>query len=106
MFCTDSFFPLNLAKLELRRVVTRHTLNIGELEIYTVEIEHNDAAQRLQGLAEKALVDSGIKNQLQPHTLSGKIWRMLGNLDSLDGIVSTIDEVAKVCCRFLNSPRS
>ena len=58
----------------------------------------NDAAQHWKDLAERALVDSDIKNHLQPHTLSGKIWKMLGNLDSLDGIVSTIDEIAKVRC--------
>ena len=82
--------------LGLRRVVTKQSLIIGELEIRVQEIEHDDAAQRWKVLAERALIDSDIKNHLRPHTLSGKIWKILGNLDSLDGIVSTIDEIAKV----------
>ena len=82
--------------LGLRRVVTKQSLSIGELEISIQEIERDDAAQHWKVLAERALKDSDIKNHLQPHTLSGKIWKMLGNLDSLDGIVSTIDEIAKV----------
>ena len=82
--------------LGLRRVVAKQSLIIGELEISIQETQHNDTARHWKVLAERALVDSDIKNHLQPHTLSGKIWKILGNLDSLDSIVSTIDEIAKV----------
>ena len=87
-----------LAKLVLRRAITGHSPNIGELTMDIQAIRHIDAIQHWKGLAETALADSDVKNQLSPHTLSGKIWKMLGNLDSLDGIVSTIDEIAKVRC--------
>ena len=90
-----------LAKLLLRRAIMGHSPNIGELTMDIQAIRHIDAIQHWKGLAETALADSDVKNQLSPHTLSGKIWKMLGNLDSLSGIISTIDEVAKVRFVFI-----
>ena len=89
--------PPNIVTLVLRRVVSGKSIIVGEIEVYIYEIKLDDAVERLKLLAERALADSDIKNQLQPHTLSGKLWRILGGLDSLSAVMSTIGQVAKVC---------
>ena len=42
-------------------------------------------------------IEQDIKNErLQPDTILGKVWQLLGELDNLSEIISKIDELAKV----------
>ena len=70
---------------------------IGKIDITVGKVDPFDTTKNWNAQAENAVNDSDIKNQLQQHTLRGKVWKMLDHLDSLSGVVGAIDQAAKVC---------
>ena len=77
--------------------MAKYSIFVAEIVIRIEQVDRDHVAREWKELAERALTDSDIKNQLLPHTLSGKVWKILGNLDSLGNIIGAIDQVAKVC---------
>lgn len=63
----------------------------SRITISAATITHQDATRRLVGNAQAATIQ-----QLDPNSPAGKVWHLLGRLDVLSGIISKIDQVAKV----------
>ena len=78
---------------------------MGKITITVREADALRTTQHWNAQAKNAVDESDIKNQLQQHTLRGKVWKMLDHLDSLAGIIGAIDQAAKVCvtCILTNS---
>ena len=78
---------------------------MGKITIIVREADPLSTTQHWNAQAKNAIDESDIKNQLQQHTLRGKVWKLLDHLDSLAGVVGAIDQAAKVCvtCTLTNS---
>ena len=57
----------------------------------------NDKIAACRTVAEAAIEESNNDKRLGPNTVLGKVWQLLGRLDALSGIISKIDQLAKVC---------
>ncbi|KAK7684524.1 hypothetical protein QCA50_012471 [Cerrena zonata] len=83
--------PYNTQRLILRSIKGLNSPTTSYIKISTTTITHQDATRRLVGNAQAAAIQ-----QLDPNSLAGKIWHLLGRLDVLSGIISKIDQVAKL----------
>ena len=60
------------------------------------EIDDETAAILSQHNANTVINKREADRQLKANTLRGKVWIVLGRLDSLSGIIGKIDQLAKV----------
>ena len=62
------------------------------------KIDDETAADRAQQKANAVISKREADRQLKANTLRGKVWLVLGKLDSLGGIIGKLDQLAKVGC--------
>ena len=86
---------LDIASVSLKSVRDQKPTHIARLEV-SVNIL-NDKIAACRTVAEAAIQESNNDKRLDPNTVLGKVWQLLGRLDALSGIVSKIDQLAKVC---------
>ncbi|KAK7676730.1 hypothetical protein QCA50_020306 [Cerrena zonata] len=83
--------PRNTKCLNLKSIKDPNSPITSCITISAATITHQDATRRLVGNAQAATIQ-----QLDPNSLAGKVWHLLGRLDVLSGIISKIDQVAKL----------
>ena len=71
---------------------------VGEIVLQVEIIGDETAADRAQQNANAVISKREADRQLKANTLRGKVWLVLGKLDSLSGIIGKIDQLAKVGC--------
>ena len=69
--------------------------SIGSIRVKIHALDDTEVARELT--AEIKHSKDNFKDPLDPTKLPGKIWQLFGKLDSLSGIISKIDDLAKVC---------
>ncbi|KAK7676699.1 hypothetical protein QCA50_020331 [Cerrena zonata] len=84
-------FPYNTQYLKLKSIKDPNSPITSRITISAATITHQDATRCLVGNAQAAAIQ-----QLDPNSLAGKIWHLLGRLDVLSEIISKIDQVAKL----------
>ncbi|KAK7676707.1 hypothetical protein QCA50_020339 [Cerrena zonata] len=82
--------PRNTKCLDLKSIKDLNSPT-SRVTISVTTITHQDATRRLVGNAEAIAVQ-----QLDPNSLAGKVWHLFGRLDLLNGIISKIDQAAKL----------
>ena len=69
---------------------------MGKISLQVEKIDDETAAVRSQHNANAVIDKREADRQLKANTLRGKVWIVLGRLDSLRGIIGKIDQLAKV----------
>ena len=71
---------------------------VGKIWLQVEKIDDETAADRARQNANAVISKREADRQLKANTLRGKVWLVLGKLDSLSGIIGKIDQLAKVGC--------
>ncbi|KAK7684517.1 hypothetical protein QCA50_012464 [Cerrena zonata] len=83
--------PYNTQCLKLKSTKDSESPTTSCITINATPLTHQDATRRLVGNAQAAAIQ-----QLDPNSLAGKVWHLLGRLDLISGIISKVDQVAKL----------